>query len=172
MVGLVFEVVSEAVVPGVRAAQVVDFMLEPTDEAYRVWWPGVHDRFHITAAGGRADHVGDRVVLDELVGPRRLRMAGRVVEVVPARRVVWQLHKGVPLPVRLVLELEDQAPTGGAEQLVRVRHTVRAGWPCLGRVFDPLFRLYFSRRFAADLDAHVRTEFTRLGTVLRARRSP
>jgi len=33
------------VVPGARAREVVGFMLEPADSAYRSWWPGVHDRF-------------------------------------------------------------------------------------------------------------------------------
>jgi hypothetical protein len=169
--GIVLELVSTAVVPGARAAEVLRFLLEPTDSAYRSWWPGVHDRLHITVRSGRADHVGDRVLMDELVGRRRLRFAGRVVEVVADRRVVWQLHQGVPLPVRLRLDLEDDPARGGECPSVRVRHTVRAGWAGSGRIADPLFRLYLSSRFAADLDEHVRTEFARLGAVLRGGRS-
>ena len=165
------EVVSTAVVPGARAREVVGFMLEPADSAYRSWWPGVHDRFHITARSGRSDHIGHRVVMDELVGPRRLRFAATVVEVVADRRVVWQLHRGVPLPVRLRLELEDDPHRRGAGPSVRVRHTVQAGWAGPGRILDPLFRLYLSRRFAADLDEHVRTEFARLGVLLSGERS-
>lgn len=166
------EVVSTAVVPGARADEVLRFMLEPTDSAYRSWWPGVHDRFHITVRSRRPDHVGDRVVMDELVGRRRLRFAGEVVEVVADRRVVWQLHQGVPLPVRLSLDLQDDPDRRGEDPCVRVRHTVQAGWAGAGRILDPIFGLYLSRRFAADLDEHVRTEFTRLGAVLSGERSP
>lgn len=165
------EVVTTAVVPGARAGAVLRFMLEPTDCAYRSWWPGVHERFHITARSGRADHVGDRVVMDELVGRRRLRFSGRVVEVVADRRVVWQLRRGVWLPVRLRLELQDDPGRSGEVISARVRHTVQAGWAGRGRLLDPLFRLFLSGRFATDLDGHVRTEFARLGAVLSEKRT-
>ena len=169
--GVVLEVVSTAVVPGARAAEVLRFMLEPTDSAYRSWWPGVHNRFHITARSRRADHVGDRVLMDERVGRRRLRFAGEVVDVVADRWVVWQLRQGVPLPVRLRLDLQDDLDRSGEGPFVRVRHTVQAGWVGPGRILDPFFGLYVSRRFAADLDEHVRTEFARLGAVLSGERS-
>ncbi len=165
------EIVSTAVVPGARAGEVLRFLLEPTDAAYRSWWPGVHDRFHITARSGRADHVGDRVVMDELVGRRRLRFAGKVVDVVADRRLVWQLRQGMLLPVRLSLDLQDGPDRSGEGPSVRVRHTVKAGWAGPARILDPLFGLYLSRRFAADLDEHVRTEFARLGALLSEARS-
>jgi hypothetical protein len=168
---MVLEVVSTAVVPGACADEVVRFMLEPTDVAYRSWWPGVHDRFHITAPSGRVDHVGDRVVMDEMVGRRRLRFAAAVVEVVAARRVVWRLGWGVPLPVRLRLDLQDDPGGSGTGPCVRVRHTVQAGWAGPARVLDPLFELYLSRQFTADLDEHVHSEFARLGAVLSGERS-
>jgi hypothetical protein len=165
------EVVSTAVVPGARAGEVLRFMLEPTDPAYRSWWPGAHDRFHITARSGRADHVGDRVAMDELVGRRRVRSSCRVVEVVADRQVVWQLHQGVRLPVRLRLDLEDDPGRSGEVGSVRVRHKVQAGWAGPGRILDPLFGLYLSRRFATDLDEHVCTEFARLGGFLSGERA-
>jgi hypothetical protein len=160
------------VVPGARAGEVLRFLLEPTDSAYQSWWPGVHDRFHITAASGRTDHVGDRVVMDELVGLRRLRFSATGVKVVADQPVVWQLRWGVPLPVRLRLDLRDDADPGGDRPCVRVRHTLEAGWAGPGRVLDPFLRLYLSRQFAADLDDHVRTEFARLGSLLSGKRSP
>jgi hypothetical protein len=124
---------STAVVPGARAGEVLRFLLEPTDSAYHSWWPGVHDRFHVTAASGRTDHVGDRVVMDELVGLRRLRFSATVVKVVADQQVVWQLRWGVPLPVRLRLDLRDDADRGGDRPCVRVRHTLQAGWAGPGR---------------------------------------
>lgn len=167
------ELVSTARVPGVRAGEVLRFMLEPTDSSYRAWWPGVHRRFHVTAPSGRPDHLGDRVVLDELVGRRRLRLAATVVEVVAGRRVAWQLHAGLPLPLRLRLDLEDELVAGDVRSGgVRVRHTLQAGWTGPGRLVDPIFALCLSPRFAADLDDHVRTEFARLGPLLDGERVP
>lgn len=146
---------SRVEVPGLRAREVTDFLLSPTDAAYQAWWPGVHRRFHRVAPGG-VDHVGEHVLMDELVGSRRVRMSGVVEEADPGRRIVWRLVKGLRLPVRLTLELDD---LGAA---VSVRHTITAGWRGPGRLLDPLLRLYFSPRFTAAMDSHVRSEFTRL----------
>ena len=149
-------------VPGLTGQEVTTFLLDCTDVGYQAWWPGVHLQFHPLAAGG-VDHVGDVVLMDEMIGSRHVRMAGVVVEAEPAKRVVWQLKKGIRLPVRLTLELTDQ---GGG---VAIRHTITAGWRGPSRLLDPLFRLYFSPRFAAAMDQHVRTEFPRLRDRLRAR---
>jgi hypothetical protein len=100
--------------------------------------------------------------MDERVGDRRVRMTGIVVEAKPGRRIVWQLKKGIRLPVWLLLELNDQGDG------VTVVHTIRAGFSGLGRTLDPLFRLYFSDAFARTMDEHVRTEFPRLRDLLRA----
>lgn len=51
---------------------------------------------------------------------------------------------------------------------VMITHRIRAGWAGWGRILDPLFRLYFSRSFAAALDTHVRTELRLFGERLRA----
>lgn len=146
---------SRVEVAGLRGAEVTDFLLNPTDAGYRAWWPGVHRQFHRVAPGG-ADHVGDVVVMDEIVGTRRVRMSAVVEKVDPGRRIVWRLAKGVRLPVWLTLALDDQVDG------VRIRHTITAGWSGAGRLLDPLLRLYFSPRFAVAMDCHVRAEFPRL----------
>ena len=151
-------------VAGLTGRDVTDFMLACTDERYRSWRPGIHLQLHTLgrAVGG----VGDIVEMDEFVGRRRLRLRGVVEAVEPGRRLVWRFRKVVSLPARLSLEL-DPVPGG-----VSVRHTVTAGWPGIGRVLDPLLRLYFTARFRADLDAHVRTEFRLLRDYLRAESGP
>ena len=150
-------------VDGTTAAEVFDFLVDPDDESYRAWWPGTHFELHPTERGDR--HVGDVIQMDELVGSRRLRGSAVVTEAIPSRSLVWRFKKGLPLPARLRLAFTDR--DGG----VAIAHTVRAGFSGPGRILDPLLRLYLSRRFAADLDEHVRTEFPLLRDMLRARRA-
>jgi hypothetical protein len=146
-------------VAGLTGRDVTDFMVACTDEQYRNWWPGTHLQFH--ALGQASGGVGDVVVMDEFVGRRRLRLQGVVEAFQPGRRLVWRFRKLVPLPGRLSLEL---TPVPGG---VSVHHTVTVGWPGIGRLLDPLLRLYFTPRFTADLDAHVKTEFPLLRDHLR-----
>jgi hypothetical protein len=83
-------------------------------------------------------------------------MSAVVVEAQPGRRITWQLKRWLRLPGWLRLELVDQ-PDG-----CLVRHTVEIGYRGVGRLLDPILRVYLSPRFAAELDEHVRTEFPRL----------
>lgn len=154
---------SHITVHDVAPEQITAFMLDPADDRYQAWWPGTHLEFHPLRVAPRADHVGDVVWMDEYVGGRRLRMRAVVSEAVPGRRIVWRMRPlRLPVPVHLVLEL-DQAEDG-----VRLRHALTCGWSGPGRVLDPLWRLYFSRRFASELDEHARTEFPRLADLLRS----
>lgn len=150
---------TEMFVEGIRGAEIFDFLLDATDESYRRWWPGTHLRLHALKQG--ENHVGDVFYMDEYVGERRVRMQGVVVEAERGKRIVWRLERwGVLLPVRLTLELADR--DGG----VGLRHTIRAGFVGPGRILDPLFRIYFSGRFAGDMDEHARTEFSMLRDLL------
>lgn len=151
-------------VAGLSGRDVTDFMVACTDEQYQSWWPGTHLQLHVL--GGTTGEVGDRMVMDEFIGRRRLRLHGILEAVEPGRRLVWRFHKVVPLPARLSLEL---SPIPGG---VAVRHLITAGWRRIGRVVDPLLRLYFTPRFTTDLDAHVRTEFRLLSDHLRPNRHP
>ena len=151
-------------VAGLSGRDVTDFMVACTDEQYQSWWPGTHLQLHVL--GGTTGEVGDVMVMDEFIGRRRLRLHGILEAVEPGRRLVWRFHKVVPLPARLSLEL---SPIPGG---VAVRHLITAGWRRIGRVVDPLLRLYFTPRFTTDLDAHVRTEFRLLSDHLRPNQHP
>lgn len=152
---------SEMTVAGLTGREITDFLLKCDDDRYRKWWPGTHLELHILRHGN-VDHVGDVVLMDEYIGSRRVRMVGDVIEAVPGERVVWQFHPGrVRLPVRLTLQLAT------VELGVRLRHTITAGWSGPARVFDPLWRLYFSRSFAGAMDRHVHTEFPLMRNLLR-----
>jgi hypothetical protein len=139
-------------VEGITARQVYDFMLDCDDDRYRRWWPGTHLQFHCLKRGA-TDHVGDLVYMDEYVGRRRVRMRATVEQAVAGRKIVWRFRLWLLLPARLSIELADH--DGG----ITLRHTIRAGFAGPAQVLDPLLRLYFSRRFAAAMDDHVRTEF-------------
>jgi hypothetical protein len=138
----------------ISGREITDFLLDCTDDRYQRWWPGTHLELHALTRG--PDHVGDAVLMDEYVGKRRVRMLGIVVQVVPGQKIVWQLRKGVRLPVWLTLELADR------DWGVDLRHTITVGFRGVGRVLDPLFRRYFSAEFAAAMDEHARTEFALL----------
>lgn len=145
---------SEITVNGLTGREVTDFLLDCGDDSYQAWWPGTHLELHVLEHSSGDDHVGDVVLMDEYVGSRRVRMAGKVIEAVAGKRIVWQFRPaGLRLPVRLTLVLSDEG------RGVRLRHTITAGWVGLGRVVDPLWRVYFSRSFAGAMDRHVRTEF-------------
>jgi len=83
----VFTLESHAEVPRLTGAQIADFMLECDDDRYRSWWPGTHLAFHRVEQGW-TEPLGDRVLMDEYVGSRRIRMHGEVVEATPGERIV------------------------------------------------------------------------------------
>lgn len=143
---------SRMTVPGLTGAEVTHYLLECSDEAYQAWWPGVHLHFHVVAPGGEG-HLGDTVMMDEFIGSRRVRMNGIVTHVDPGRKLLWQMKKGIRLPVWLTLDVADG--DGGVD----IRHTITAGWTGAGRLMDPLLRLYFTPSFAEAMDRHARTEF-------------
>ena len=138
-------------VEGITGKEIFDFLANPNDQAYQQWWPGTHLQLHPLKR--TEDHVGDVIYMDEYIGERRVRMKGVVVEAVPEHKLVWRLRKVIKLPVRLSLDLTDD------ESGVAITHTIEAGFKGPGRPLDPLIRLYFSRKFAAALDDHVKTEF-------------
>lgn len=134
------------------------FLMNPTDERYRRWWPGTHLAYHTLGSGpGR---VGTRLFMDEYIGKRRVQMTAVVVEAQPGQRIVWQLEAILRLPAWVRFTLEKTA------EGVTVTHTISAGFSGIGAVLDGLLRLYLNDTFARDMDEHVRTEFPMLGAML------
>ena len=150
---------SSMYVPRMRASAVIAFMLNATDELYQTWWPGTHFAMHrLNDAPG----VGQVVYMDELVGDRRIRMQGLVTEVGPDR-ITWQLRRLVRLPCWLSIQISDD------DEGATVTHLICAGYAGpVGRLLDPLFRLYFSAQFAEMMDQHFTIEFSRLPDILTA----
>ena len=145
-------------VPTGACRQFYTFMLTCTDEQYQAWWPGTHLAWHTRV--DRPGKLGNVVYFDEYVGQHRLKLEAVVKEIVPDRKIVWQLKKWALLPAWLILEFAD-TPDG-----IKVTHTLAIGFQGIGRALDLLLRLYFSAGYAKDLDEHARTEFPKLASML------
>ncbi len=152
------EMRAEVNVRGVSGRNISDFMLNCTDVDYRNWWPGTHLAFH-TIKRFPGD-LGNLVYFDEYVGRRRLKFEGVVMKSIPGKEIVWQMKKIVRLPVWLVLEFDD------SDEGVVITHTIKAGFTGGGRLLDPFLRLYLTKGFEQDLEAHAQIEFTRLAEIL------
>lgn len=145
-------------VKGIKSQQVIDFMLNCTDTDYQNWWPGTHLAFHTRKH--YPNNLGNLVYFDEYVGPNRLKFQGTVTEINPERKIVWRMQKGIKLPAWLILEFEQQSES------VKIIHTLEVGYNGIGKIFDPLLRLYLSDAFISELNQHAQFEFQELGRIL------
>lgn len=150
-------------VKNLSARDVYDFMIDCTDEKYKRWWPEMHFAFHTINRVGN-NYLGDLVVFDEMVGKRRLTFKAVITEAVPGQKITWQMKKMLLLPALLSLNLED------TQDGVSISHSLIAGYDtALGRILDPLIRLYLNTTFEEDLSIHANTEFKRLAELLNPR---
>lgn len=154
---------SEVTVRDITGPEIFDFMANCTDTDYQRWWPDMHLAFHTIKR--YPGNLGNLVYFDEYVGKYRLKFKAVITESIPGKKNVWQMKKGIKLPARVILELEDQPGQ------VRVCHTLAVGFQGIGRILDPLLRLYFSDHFIEVLDEHAQVEFPMLGQLLASRRS-
>ncbi|CAG0926644.1 hypothetical protein TFLX_00146 [Thermoflexales bacterium] len=146
-------------VSNITGAEMIDFMLHCTDREYQAWWQGTHLEFHTIKR--YPDNIGNIVYMDEFVGKKRVKMLAIVTEVIPGRRIVWQMKQIVRLPVWLIIDFVDD-PRG-----VRLTHSLQAGFKGLGRILDPIWRIYFTDEFRQSMDEHATIEFPKLGEMLR-----
>jgi hypothetical protein len=63
---------SKVHIADVSGADLLDFMLNCTDQRYQAWWPGTHLAFHTVKR--RPGDIGNVIYMDEYVGQRRLKM--------------------------------------------------------------------------------------------------
>lgn len=145
-------------VKGIRGQEVIEFMLNCTDEDYQKWWPGTHLTFHTLKR--YPNNLGNLVYFDEYIGRYRLQFKGVVTEIIPNRKIVWQMLKGIRLPAWLILEFKEQ------HDGVVITHTVKAGFEGGGKILDPLLRLYFTAAFITALNQHAQIEFPKLAESL------
>jgi len=144
-------------VTNARAVQFYDFMINPADERYRAWWPGEHLRFHIVKHG-YDNHIGDVVFMDEYLGKNH-RLVFHAVVIVAERphKIKWQMKKAeIKLPAWVTLELHD------SDEGIKLKHELRIGFSGIGKLFNPIIRLYFNKSFQNALDEHCKLEWDKL----------
>jgi len=151
----------ELTVSNASAVEFYDFMINPGDERYSEWWPGEHLQFHIVKRGGES-HIGDIVFMDEYLGKgRRLRGFAIVVAAERPQQITWQMKKaGLRLPIFVTLGIND-SPAG-----LQVSHELRIGYSGLGKLLDPLIKIYFNKSYRAALKEHCEIEWPRLAEML------
>ena len=152
----------ELTIPNAKAEQFYDFMINPCNEHYRNWWKGEHLQFYIVKHGNNRNHLGDIVFMDEYLGEnRRLTFFAVVITADRHNKIEWQMKKaGFRLPAVVELELND------TNESVRLKHELRIGYSGLGKLLDPLIKLYFNNSFRKSLEEHCRIEWFKLAEYL------
>jgi len=149
---------TEVNVSDILRRNVFDFMLNCTDNDYQRWWPGTHLAFHTIKR--YPNNLGNLVYFDEYVGKRRLKFNAKVTELVPDKRLVWQMEAIIRLPAWLSIDIEAN------ESGVKIIHTLAIGFLGIGKIFDSILRLYCSSKFQYELGEHAKTEFHKLADLL------
>ena len=98
--------------------------------------------------------------MDEYIGKMRLKMKGVVLKAIPGKKIVCQMIKFIKLPILLSFEMKD------IKNDVQLIHTINFGYKGIGKILDPLFKLFIPNNFAKEMDKHVKTEFPKLRDVL------
>ncbi|MDQ1329892.1 MAG: hypothetical protein QG578_154 [Thermodesulfobacteriota bacterium] len=145
-------------VKGITGKSISEFLLNCTDKEYQRWWKGVHLSFNTIKR--YPDNIGNLVYFDELVGKHRLKFKGQITEIIPGKKLVWQMKKFVNLPGWLTLVFED------SNNGVEITHTITIGFNGAGRILDPLLKAYFSDDFEKEMNEHAQIEFHKLANIL------
>lgn len=146
---------------GLSADHLSDFMIDCNDEDYQRWWPENHLHFHTIVH--RPGEIGNIVFFDEYVGKTRLRTEAVVRRYERGKLIEWQMKRLISLPVRIILSIRA-LPSG-----LEIDHVVAIGYNGIPAILDPFIRLLVPKGLESELDDHVRTEFGKLGPVLRSR---
>jgi hypothetical protein len=151
----------ELTIPDATAESFYNFMINPSDEQYNLWWSEEHIQFHIVKYGDEA-HRGDLVYFDEKVGDKhRLSFHAIVAETSRPNVIVWQMiWGGIKLPALVKLRLNDTSD--GLE----LSHELRLGFNGIGKPLDFFIGLYFNKSFRKALETHCNIEWFKLRDML------
>jgi len=146
--------------PNACATAFYDFMVDPPAEVYENWLPGEHYEFHVVSHSEKSP-IGDLIYFDQCISNRyRLKFYGIVREANKPKRIAFQMRKfGMNLPGYLELDFLD------TEEGLLLTETLRIGLNGIGKVFDPLIKM-FCKGFFKELSEHHTREWKNLSEVL------
>lgn len=145
-------------VKGITSKDIYNFMLNCTDEDYQRWWKGTHLLCHTVKQ--YPGNIGNVIYVDEYLGRYRLKGQAVITRLTPYSEMVYQIKKIFKLPAWFTMKFED------VEDGINIIHIVEAGFHGIGKIFDPLIRLYLSDEYEANLNAHAQEEFPKLAALL------
>jgi hypothetical protein len=143
------------------AAEFYDFMVDPPQETYARWLPGEHHEFHVVKHS-KTTPIGDLIFFDQHIGEKhRLTFYAITRAADKPNRVLYQMRRfGVNLPAYLELQFNDTADG------LCLTETIRIGFCGLGKLFDPIIRLFFNPVFFDAMNAHHKREWANLAEIL------
>ncbi|MDL2300281.1 hypothetical protein LJC01_01405 [Clostridiaceae bacterium OttesenSCG-928-D20] len=146
---------------GAKAEEFFDFMLNPIPEIYKHWLPEEHHEFYIVKRG-ESSPVGDLVFYDQHISKaHRLKFHAIVRIAENERKIVYQMRKfGINLPGYLDLEFHN------AEGCLLLREEIRIGFNGIGKILDPIIRLFFNKSFFTAMNSHHKREWSCLAELL------
>lgn len=132
-------------------------MINPDNGRYEAWLLNKHLAFYITRPGA-ASHLGDEVDYEEYLGStRRLKFFADAVTANRPTSAAWQMKRmGLRIPAVLRLELTDTLHG------LNIDHALRIGFGGIGKAFNPLIRLCFTKSFSDALLKHCLEKWPRL----------
>jgi len=155
-----------SVLPGAKAADFFDFMINPLPEIYTRWLPDEHYKFHVVKRGIYGDKapVGDLIYFDQNIGKKHRMKFHAIIKIAEKPdHILYQMRKyGINLPGYLELSFAD-TPEG-----LHLTETIRIGYGNVGKIFDPAIRLFYSKSFFSEMDGHHKREWACLAKILQS----
>ena len=147
---------------GANAAAFFEFMINPPPETYARWLPGEHHEFHIVKHS-KAPPIGDLIFFDQHISKKhRLTFYAVTIIADKTNHVLYQMRKfGINLPG--YLDLRFQETTEG----LLLTETIRVGFNGIGKIIDPILRLFFNKSFFIAMNGHHKREWENLAEILR-----
>jgi len=149
--------------PNAKAEKFYDFMIEPTDEAYSNWLPE-HYQYHIVKRGKQTP-IGDLVYFDQNISPKHRLKSYAITKVAnrPNQIIVQIRMFGINLPAYMELQFTDTANG------ILLKEELQVGYNGIGKILDPIIRLFINKSFLGALDAHHKKEWARLAEILKGK---
>lgn len=147
--------------PGARAEDFFDFMVNAPQDVYKKWLPEEHYEYRIVKRSSESP-VGDLVYFDQNIGLKyRMKFYAVAKEANKPNRIVCQIRKfGINLPSLLELDFIDTE--GGLD----LTETLRIGFNGFGKICDPFIKIVYGDKFYKVFKDHHRREWKKLAEIL------